>query len=114
MLEVGVCYARVFRGEMNDLAVLLFIDAAYYSGNQSDVESYRSEPFERLQLLFQDVRFSADNPVGLGIKTVELKVQRRAYLIQFSEESIVLRNALSVRINHHERYASALRCPHKV
>ena len=113
-LKVDSADGGMLDREVDDLADLVFIDAALDGRHDRDIEADLSQAVQRAQLLFEDVRLASNDAVGLTIEAVELEVDRGANLIQLIEETVVLRDTLAVRVDHHERDAACFRRLHEI
>jgi hypothetical protein len=96
-------------GEIDDLADLVLVDPALHGRYQRDRQADGCEAIERAQLFRQDVRLAANDAIRFRIEAVELKVDRRPDLVEFGEKAIIVRDPLSVGIDHDDRDAATLR-----
>ena len=73
----------MLHGEINDLADFVLVHAALDRRNQRHAQPNRSKAIERAKLFLKNVRFAANDAVGLSFKAVELEIDVRA-AISFS------------------------------
>ena len=100
--------------KIDDLSDLVVIHPTLDCGNDGDVQADLRQPVERTHLLLQNIRLTAKNPVRLRVEPVELKINRGADFVQLFKKTVILRDALAVRIDHDEGNIAGLRCPDEV
>ena len=71
------------------------------AGTRITVQSDFRQPVQGADLLWQNVRLAANDSVGLAFKAVELEIDVGAHLGKFGEKTLIRRDALAVRVEHH-------------
>ncbi len=113
-LEIDSPHGWMPNGKFDDLADLVLVDAPLDSGNQRDAEPNGSKSIQRSELLFKNPRFAANDAIGFSVEAIELKVDRGTYFVQLLQESIVVRNAFGISVDHDVRNAAVFRSLHEI
>src|SRR5258708_29742697 len=94
--------------KFDESADLVLVDTTLDGGDDGHVQADLREAVEGAEFLLQNIRLAAYGAVGVRLKAVELEVQRRPYLVELVEESIVPGDALAVGVDHDKANAASL------
>ena len=75
-LNYHAAHGRVVDAKAHNFAEFVFIDTAFDSGDQCDVEVDFSQAIQRLEFQFEQVR-AANDFICPAVKAIELEVDRR-------------------------------------
>ena len=77
-------------GEIDNLADLMFIHAAFNRWDDRNVQADFGQPVESSQFFVENIRLASKDAIRLRVEAIELEVERRPDLIQLFEEEVVL------------------------